>query len=322
MLSLAAQKGFTHYHLTEHIPRATVKELYPEEIEANIEPNDLRNTFNSYILEARAQQKLHSDDDRLSVLVGAELENVDGRTQECLDFVTECLFDDGGRDICKVDFLVGSVHHVYGIPIDFDAQTFEKALQAVRTVHDDEDVLLHDDMAVHLRLMIAYLDAQYDLLQRFRPEVIGHFDLCRLYRPQVPMTYRSSSKIAPPLQPLLQRLDETVRRNISFAVQYGALFEVNSASMRKGWQTPYPGQDILDVILQCKGRLCLSDDAHSHEQVALNYHRTYEYLNRNHVEQVYVLVKPNDGDLTEQGRGTQTKAVPMDSLLAFVKRNR
>ena len=83
--------------------------------------------------------------------------------------------------------------------------------------------------------MNAYFDAQYDLITRFRPEIIGHFDLCRLFYP-------------------LQRLDdwpdvwEKVQKNIRFAIQYGALFELNAAAFRKrGWETAYPGREVAQV---------------------------------------------------------------------------
>ena len=32
---------------------------------------------------------------------------------------------------------------------------------------------------------LAYFEAQYELIQRFKPEIIGHFDLCRLYDPNL-----------------------------------------------------------------------------------------------------------------------------------------
>lgn len=67
-----------------------------------------------------------------------------------------------------------------------------------------------------------------------QPEVIGHFDLCRLWQPDV-------------------RLDaddevwRAVRRNVQTAVDYGALFEINAAAFRKGWSTAYPGEEVLRV---------------------------------------------------------------------------
>lgn len=77
------------------------------------------------------------------------------------------------------------------------------------------------------RFLDAYFDAQYELLQRFRPEVVGHFDLCRLYTPRLPLA-----------------LHAKMARNIEYAVGYGALFEVNAAAFRKGWDAAYLGATL------------------------------------------------------------------------------
>ena len=82
--------------------------------------------------------------------------------------------------------------------------------------------------------MEAYIDAQYSLITRFRPEIIGHFDLCRLYRPN--LDFRKLPDVL-----------EKIKRNISYACNYGALFEINAAAFRKGWDTAYPGKDVIEV---------------------------------------------------------------------------
>jgi histidinol-phosphatase (PHP family) len=80
----------------------------------------------------------------------------------------------------------------------------------------------------------SYFDAQYDLFRQFHPEIIGHLDLCRLYTPQLRFADYP------------QAHDKLVR-NIKFAVGYGALFEVNAAAFRKGWDAAYPGEDAIKV---------------------------------------------------------------------------
>lgn len=42
-----------------------------------------------------------------------------------------------------------------------------------------------------------------------------------------------------------------VERNIDFAISYGALFELNAAAFRKGWDVSYPGEDVLQVKSYC-----------------------------------------------------------------------
>lgn len=117
------------------------------------------------------------------------------------------------------------MHHVNGIPIDFDKETFEKALNSFAQV---EGGLSQLD-----QLFCAYFDAQYDLLRLCQPEVIGHIDLCRLYLP-------GASFQAPEVW-------AKIVRNVDYAISYGSLFEVNAAAFRKGWRTAYPAADILQV---------------------------------------------------------------------------
>ena len=89
-------------------------------------------------------------------------------------------------------------------------------------------------------LFEAYFDAQYEMLQLL-PPVVGHFDLIRLL---------SSDHTLP-----LQRWPGVWQRaikNIMFVAKYGGLFELNSASLRKGWDEPYPRRDICEVCARLK----------------------------------------------------------------------
>jgi len=111
----------------------------------------------------------------------------------------------------------------------------------------------------------TYFDAQYELFRRFQPEIIGHFDLCRLYRPNLRFCDFPSAWLK-------------LERNVQFAIGYGALFEANAAALRKGWQSAYPAEDVMELIIKHGGRVALSDDSHGPHAVGLNYDRLAEYL--------------------------------------------
>jgi histidinol-phosphatase (PHP family) len=125
-----------------------------------------------------------------------------------------------------LDYLVGSVHHVNQIPIDFDRPMFDRALLSFESTNHSLEPLY--------RLCEAYFDAQHTLIERYRPEVIGHFDLCLLFNPDLDLQAEPA-------------VWTKIERNVRLAISYGALFEVNSASIRKGWPTPYPSPPILQV---------------------------------------------------------------------------
>ncbi|KAI0686566.1 polymerase/histidinol phosphatase-like protein [Earliella scabrosa] len=286
----AIRQGFQTYGLTEHVPRYRSDDLYPEE--AGLSPDDLRAQFEAFLDEAHRVKKQYAE--QITILVGLETEYI---TEADLTGLSSILSDHGDR----IEYIVGSIHHVGGIPIDFDLATFTKALNAF--ANSPPPVPLASDSgppgqvtdtdadaqtaATTTAFLCAYLDAQYTLMQRFHPEIIGHFDLCRLYTP----TLRFASYPA--------ALDR-VRRNVRYAVEYGALFELNAAAFRKGWDAAYPGEDVVEIIQAAGGRFALSDDSHGPHAVGLNYDRLLEYTRRMGIEDVWVLASP-DADPGSKG---------------------
>ncbi|KAJ7080942.1 Polymerase/histidinol phosphatase-like protein [Mycena belliarum] len=271
----AIRQGFEVYGLTEHVPRYRTDDLYPEEKSLTLE--ELMQQFEQFLVEAHRLKSLYAAQIRL--LVGLETEYIAALD---LDRLHDVLLRHEGL----VQYVVGSVHHVNGIPIDFDLVTFERAVESM-------DSSPSADKAG--TFLSAYFDAQYELLQRFHPEVVGHLDLCRLYTPAIQIAdYPEAWKRA--------------ERNILYAIDYGALFEVNAAALRKNWSTPYPGVDLLEVILKNGGRLTLSDDSHGPHAVGLNYGRLPEYLQRAGVPELWFLEsteKPN-------AAGRHVQATKMD----------
>ncbi|EST09610.1 PHP, C-terminal [Kalmanozyma brasiliensis GHG001] len=295
VLQRAHALAFTHFHLSEHVPRQHATELYPEEVEASITPDSLRATFREYLEAARWLQNEYAGKE-MHVLVGCETENI--TSPGTLDYLTAVLGSQAGTEpelIGKgvVDYIVGSLHHTNAIPIDFDRQTFDRSVASFQST----------SMDAHLQLINRYLDDQLEVLQRLKPEVIGHFDLFRLFTPQLKLD-------APDVW-------DKVERNVRFAVEYGALFECNAAAFRKGWNTSYPGREILDLIVGMQGRLCLSDDSHGVQAVGLNYLRLRDYLVEAGVETIWYLEKDEgqtdekegDGRPIRFARGTVAKAM-------------
>ncbi|KAJ7215156.1 histidinol-phosphatase, partial [Mycena rebaudengoi] len=260
----AIRQGFEVYGLTEHVPRYRIADLYPEE--ENLAPADLMAQFEKFLVEAHRLKALHAA--QIHILVGLETDYI---TSLDLHQLGDLLQNNQGH----VEYLVGSIHHVNGIPIDFDLPTFHKAVESIECTQEHP--------TQYAGFLSAYFDAQYELLQRFTPEVIGHFDLCRLYDPTVKIPHYPGAW-------------ERAKRNIIYAIGYGALFEVNASALRKNWSTPYPGEDIMEFIVTHGGRLTLSDDSHGPHAVGLNYGRLPEYLQRVGVSDIWFLEesdKPN-----------------------------
>ncbi|RDB16037.1 putative histidinol-phosphatase [Hypsizygus marmoreus] len=254
----AIRQGFEVYGLTEHMPRYRTEDLYPEEAKMAVE--ELATQFDAFIDEAHRLKKRYEM--KIALLIGLETEYIADSDLDALDVLLKRL---GPR----VEYVVGSVHHVNGFPIDFDYDTFRKSVESVSRDTSTEE-------QAQERFLSVYLDAQYRLFQRFHPEIVGHFDLCRLYTPD--LVFSDYPSVA-----------EKVERNVRYTIEYGALFEVNAAAFRKKWDTPYPGRDIVEVILKHGGRFALSDDSHGPHAVGLNYHRLAEYLRAVGVSELWYL---------------------------------
>ena len=177
----------------------------------------LSKQFDDFIVEAHRLKQLYAP--QITLLVGLETDYI---TTTDLDGLETLLQRHGDR----IEYIVGSIHHVNGIPIDFDLPTYQRALESF-------DIGKGGDRREFF--LLAYFDAQYELIRRFKPEIIAHFDLCRLYNPDLRFADF----------PVVQKL---IERNIRFAVDYGALFEINAAAFRKEWPTPYPAEDVVEVL--------------------------------------------------------------------------
>lgn len=249
IIEAAINKKFETFCLTEHMPRYHSKDLYPEEIASETTSESLKATFDAYYSHAQLiKSRINSDSSiKTQILVGFEAEGID---QFYLSKGVELLKEK------SFDLIVGSVHHVHNIPIDYDIKAYNeaKALSSPST-----DIQLFED----------YFDLQYQMLTTLKPTVVGHFDLIRLFSPL------KVTPVDPKAEP---KLWAKIIRNIEYAVSIDALFELNSAAIRKGWSTPYPAADIAKAILQKGGKFCLSDDSHGIDQVGLNLHKALEYL--------------------------------------------
>ncbi|CAE7214614.1 unnamed protein product [Rhizoctonia solani] len=259
----AVNRGFNVFGLTEHVPRYRMDDLYPEE--ADLVLSDLMSAFDGFVEEAHRLKGLYAD--QITLLVGLETEYI---TSNDLDQLEVLLGQYGHR----IEYVVGSVHHCNGIPIDFDRPTFEKA---VASFSDSQTIQVEEfsPNEVQTAFLNEYLDAQFRLMERIHPEVIGHFDLCRLYTPRLS------------LEPVWDK----VERNVRYAVEYGAAFELNAAAFRKGWDSAYPGREIVNLIKSLGGTFVLSDDSHGHAAVGLNYDKMELYIKQMGVTRIAELEK-------------------------------
>jgi histidinol-phosphatase (PHP family) len=145
-----------------------------------------------------------------------------------IGFETEYIGPDSVKSIQSLlkkysfDYCVGSIHHVLGIPIDYNSELWEKAREACGGTDES--------------LFVKYFDEQHDLLTQVRPFIIGHFDVIRLWAPNKMVKLSQWPSVW-----------EKVLRNIDIVIEYGGVFELNSAAFRKGFEEAYPTSEIAKV---------------------------------------------------------------------------
>lgn len=251
------ENGFTDIGLSEHQPR-TLSFLYPEERANERTSEILFSRFDAYFKKARELQKKYEND--ISILVGFETEVCDASAFSLVNDL---------RKKYAADYIVGSVHHVNGIPIDFSREEFERAVSKAGSLEN---------------LFCDYYEAQHQLIVECKPEVIGHFDLIRIF---APLDFVLTDKIK-----------GSIERNILLANACGAVFEVNSRAFKKGFSQPYPEKSILNTLAELGAEITLGDDSHGSKDVAMFYKETLRIV-REYYSSLIVLKKDSKGSLTK-----------------------
>lgn len=175
----------------------------------------------AYLVEARRLQALYAPQIHLLVAFEAEYIRPDFGPH------VRRLVADG-----VPDFFIGSVHHVHGIPIDYDRAAYDRAAAASSSSPSASEEGLRGEDALHA----DYYDLQLLMLRDLEPRVVGHFDLVRLLSDDPARDPRAC-------RPVWDR----IVRNLRVVRDAGAWLECNSAALRKGLAEPYPGRAIAEV---------------------------------------------------------------------------
>jgi histidinol-phosphatase (PHP family) len=226
-----ADQGFAWVGLTEHMPPSADAYLYPEEREAGLTAAAMTERFGRYMDEARRLQRLYAD--RIDVLVGFETEATPGAITLAEQLIGQY----------APDYIVGSVHHVEGIPFDYSEAEYRRAVEALGSME---------------ALYCAYFDRQHELIERLKPQVVGHFDLIRLFDPM----YRRNL--------MYQEVLKRIKRNLELIRDLGLILDYNVAALKKGAFEPYLSRPILNQAFYLRIPVVPGDDSHGVATVGLH----------------------------------------------------
>ncbi len=215
--------GFAWVGITEHMPPADDRFLYPEERRAGLDARLMLERFDNYIQEGRRLQKQYAG--RLEIFIGFETEACTGAMALARELM----------DKYQPDYLLGGVHHVADIPFDYDREAYERAVAATGGLQ---------------ALYCRYFDLQYELIQTLRPEVVAHFDLIRIFDSDYARRWQ---------QPAIAR---RVERNLELIARLDLILDYNVASLRKGGSEPYLSAPILERAKAMGIAVVPSDDSH------------------------------------------------------------
>ena len=231
-------QGFAWVGITEHMAPLSDAFRYPDEAEDEQSADFLLNQFYTYFDQCRALKEKYRH--QIDIFTAFETETYEGSETFVNHLVAEL----------KPDYLVGSVHHVNGICIDFDERHFHAAVKQAGSLE---------------RLYLDYFDAQYQMLQALLPAVVGHFDLIRKFDPDYLQTLAN------------KEIWQRIKRNLEFIASKNLIVDFNLRGFDKASEQ-YPSMPVLKEALAMGIAVVPGDDSHGVASVGRNYDRGIEIL--------------------------------------------
>lgn len=111
-----------------------------------------------------------------------------------------------------------------------------------------------------LRMTEDYYSSFCHYIERHRPDVVGHFDLLTKFDEQHPLFLPDA------------RYRALALKYARIAASSGAIFEVNTGAISRGYRTtPYPHEELLFALKNEGARVMLSSDSHNKETLAFGF---------------------------------------------------
>ena len=159
------------------------------------------------------------------------------------------------------EYILGSVHYVYKngeyLPVDLSA----KAMQDFINKHYDGDAYAYCE---------DYFELVGDLYNKTKCHIIGHFDLVTKFNEQLPLIDINHPRYVKAYTKALEKL-----------LKAPVIFEINTGAISRGYRTsPYPDDNIIDIIAKAGKPFAICSDTHSVDSVATNLESERERLEK------------------------------------------
>lgn len=159
-----------------------------------------------------------------------------------------------------LDYAVGSVHYLYknGEYITVD-DTPEKLIDGAIKHYSGDVYSLCEEYFATVSKVVDKTDC----------DIIGHFDIIRKFTEQVPELIDTGNP-----RYVIAR-DKAIEK----LVASGAIFEVNTGAMARGYQSePYPERSALELICRLGGKVTISADSHNADTIDFGYEESLEMI--------------------------------------------
>ena len=149
------------------------------------------------------------------------------------------------------EFILGSVHYVYKngeyLPVDISASG----------VHDFIHKHYNGDAYAYCE---DYFKLVGDIYEKTKCHIIGHFDLVTKFNEKLPMIDINNPRYVKAYTDALNKLLKTP-----------AIFEINTGAISRGYRTsPYPDNNMIDIIAKSGKKFAICSDTHNIESVDCN----------------------------------------------------
>ena len=157
------------------------------------------------------------------------------------------------------DYVIGSCHYVTSkdgspSPLDSNPDYFKKAL----SFFDGDGLMLAEQYYSHFT----------EYIKKYKPDIIGHFDLLTKFDEKENSIFLENEKYW-----------EIAEKYVREALKSGSFFEVNTGAITRGYRTlPFPHPRLLEIIHTEGGKVVLSSDSHSPDTLSTHFNVAKDIL--------------------------------------------
>ena len=153
-------------------------------------------------------------------------------------------------DRAMFDYVLGSSHYFHVGGVYYPVDSSYECMQVAVSVYGGDPLRMAED----------YYGAFCTYIKRYRPDIIGHFDLLTKFDEQHPF-----------FLPCAEYRALAVRYALE-AAKSGAIFEVNTGAISRGYRTsPYPHEDILYALKKEDAKVMLCADSHHKDTIDFGF---------------------------------------------------